>query len=262
MDPLQNRVAVITGAGGGIGAATSVRLAAEGYRLALLDYSDEAVAEAERVVRNEFPDTDILGVRCDVADESSVAAAAETIGGWTDKVHAVALVAGVLQQAYPVEELPLKEFDRVIDVNVRGVFLLTRALVPMIPAHDGGSLTAIASWSGQLGSPYFTAYCASKAAVIVFMQSVASELAGRGIRANSVCPGNIATSMHTDALQVEADQRGIAFDEMKSIEWAKIPLGYAGPPSTIADAVAFLSSDRASYITGTALDVNGGVHFR
>ncbi|MFD1811655.1 SDR family NAD(P)-dependent oxidoreductase [Rhodococcus gannanensis] len=262
METTNKRVAVVTGAGGGIGEATSLRLAAEGYRLALLDYSDDAVARAQAAVAAEYPDADILGVRCDVADESSVAAAAEAIGTWTDKVHAVALVAGVLQQAHPVEELPLKEFDRVMDVNVRGVFLMTRALVPLIPANEGGSLTAIASWSGQLGSPFFTAYCASKAAVIVFMQSVASELAGRGIRANSVCPGNIATSMHTDALQVEAEQRGITFDEMKSIEWAKIPLGYAGPPSTIADAVAFLASERASYITGTALDVNGGVHFR
>jgi len=258
----RRRVAVITGGSGGIGLATLKRLAGEGYRLIILDYSDAAVANALAAVAKDVDANSTLGVVCDVGDEASVDSAVAAIRGWTSHVEALVLVAGVLQAAAPVEELSTAEFDRVMQVNVRGVFLLTRGIVPLMPHHAGASVVAIASWSGQLGSPYFSAYCASKAAVIVFMQSVASELADRGIRANTISPGNIETSMHTDALQVEAAQRGISFEEMKAIEWKKIPLGYAGPPSTIADAVAFLVSDHASYITGTSLDVNGGVHFR
>jgi 3-oxoacyl-[acyl-carrier protein] reductase len=86
-------------------------------------------------------------------------------------------------------------------------------------------------------------------------------LAKKGIRANAVAPGNIDTGLYRDALQVWADQQGVSFDELKNVEAAKIPLGYAGPPATIADAVAFLASERASYITGATLDVNGGVMF-
>ncbi|MFD1211162.1 SDR family NAD(P)-dependent oxidoreductase [Arthrobacter sp. GCM10027362] len=256
------KTAVVTGASGGIGIETSRRLAQEGYRLALIDYSDEAVAKAVETVREEFPETDLLGIPCDVTSEESVALASERLRTWTEEVQVAALVAGVLQEAAPVAELTAKEFDRVMATNLRGVFLASRALIPFLPQNSGASLVTIASWSGQLASAFFSAYCASKAGVIVFTQALAAELAPKGIRANSISPGNIATGMHTTALQIEAEQRGISFEEMKSIEWAKIPLGYAGSPKCIADAVAFLASSDASYITGTSLDVNGGVHFR
>jgi NAD(P)-dependent dehydrogenase (short-subunit alcohol dehydrogenase family) len=261
--PSENaRVAVVTGAGGGIGLATAHRFAEDGYRLVLMDYTGDAAESAGTAVAAEHPEADILTLVCDVTSEESVAAAADRVRTEIGHVHAVALVAGVLQDAAAVVDQTVNVWDRMFDTNARGVFLSAKHFSPLIPDDAGGSITAIASWSGRLGGPYFSAYCASKAAVIVFIQSLAYELAPRGVRANTVAPGNIDTGMHRMALEVEAAARGISFDEMRDIEWAKIPLKAAGPPSSVADAVVFLASDRASYITGESLDVNGGVHMR
>jgi NAD(P)-dependent dehydrogenase (short-subunit alcohol dehydrogenase family) len=147
-------------------------------------------------------------------------------------------------------------------VNLRGVFLACRELAPLIPADAGGSIVTISSWWGQSGHPFYSAYCTSKAGVISLTQSLAAELAGSGIRVNSVAPGNIDTQMHREALRGEAAERGIGFDEMKDIEWAKIPLRVAGPPHSIVDAAFWLASDQSSYVTGATIDVNGGVLMR
>jgi len=132
-------------------------------------------------------------------------------------------------------------------------------LTPLL-SRDDGTITFISSWWGRSGHAYFSSYCASKAAVIVFAQALAEELAP-DIRVNTVCPGNIDTKMHRAALHTEAAERGITFEEMKDIEWAKIPLKIAGPPSAIANALVWLASPAASYVTGASLDVNGGVVF-
>lgn len=146
-------------------------------------------------------------------------------------------------------------------MNLRGVFLMTKTFIPLLPNHEGANIVCIASWWGRSGHAYYSAYCTSKAGVISLVQCLAGELAEQGIRVNAVAPGNIDTPMHRNALETEASARGISFEEMKEIEWAKIPLGFAGAPENIADAVAFLSSENASYITGATLDVNGGVLF-
>jgi NAD(P)-dependent dehydrogenase (short-subunit alcohol dehydrogenase family) len=256
------KIALVTGAGGGIGLATASRFLEEGYRVVLADFSEAAAAMAEAKMRAEFPEADVLAVVCDVTSEDSVARAADDVRAWSGRIDTLALIAGVLQSAAPVAGQTVEVWDQMMNTNARGVFLCAKHFSPLLPDHSGASITAIASWSGRLGGPFFSAYCASKAAVIVFIQSLAFELAERGIRANTVAPGNIDTNMHRMALQVEADQRGISFEEMRDIEWAKIPLKIAGPPSAVADAVVFLSSERASYITGESLDVNGGVHMR
>ena len=115
-----------------------------------------------------------------------------------------------------------------MDVNLKGPFLLTKAAIPQM--RRGGAIVTIGSWYGQTGHAFFSAYCASKAGLIVYTQCLAGELAPAGIRANCVCPGNINTGMHRHALEAEAATRGIGLEEMRDIEWAKIPLGIAGPP--------------------------------
>src|SRR5699024_10247890 len=148
------------------------------------------------------------------------------------------------------------------NVNLRGVFLACRELSPLIPAQSGGTIVTISSWWGQKGHAFYSAYCTSKAGVINLTQCLASELAERGIRVNSIAPGNIDTVMHRAALEGEAAERGITFEEMRAIEWEKIPLGVAGPASSIVDAAYWLASDQSSYITGATIDVNGGVLMR
>lgn len=256
-----SRVVLVTGAGGGMGREVAARYAAQGDRLVLVDLTQESLDSAVQALRQEWPTTEVLLIPADVSKPESVRNVADQVQEWAGRVDVLALIAGVLQRANKVTDIDIDEWDRVNDVNVRGVFLMAKFLVPLMPKGGASSIATIASWYGHSGHGYFAAYCASKAGVISLTQSLADELAEDGIRANTVCPGNIDTQMHRDALAAEAKERGITFEEMKAIEWAKIPLGIAGPAGSIADAVEFLTSEKASYITGASIDVNGGVLF-
>ena len=254
MSRFDGKVVLIAGAAGGIGATVVRRFAEEGAELALFD-----IGPALERLSGLTAGTALVG-EVDLTSEASCnAAVAATVERYR-RIDAVAIIAGVNQEATPIDELASAEWDRVMNVNLKGPFLLSRAVIPHLSA--GGSVVTIGSWWGHSGHAYFSAYCSSKAGLIVFTQCLAEELAAKGSRANCVCPGNVNTSMHTDALQAEAEQRGTTFEEMKAVEWAKIPLGRAGDTGDIANAVLFLSSDDASYITGASIDVNGGVLFR
>lgn len=256
------KVAFITGASGGMGRTAAHTFAEGGYRVVLADLSLDTVEAVRDEVAAQVPGADLLPVAVDQSSEESLAAAAEAVRNWSGHIDAVTLFAGVVQDpSASVLEMSVDEWDRVQSINLRGVFLAARALVPLIPENAGGSLTTISSWYGRQGHAFFSAYCASKAGVISLTQSLAAEMADVGIRINSVAPGNIDTRMHQVALENEAAERGISFEQMRDIEWAKIPLKKAGPPSSIVDAVYWLASDHASYITGATIDVNGGVLF-
>lgn len=259
--PGAGRTAVITGAGGGIGRTTASRLADEGYSLVLSDVATAPAQATADEIRRQHAELPILVVATDVASDESVQKLRDDVTAWSGRIDVLALIAGVVQDAAPVTELAVESWDAVLGANLRGAFLCTRHLVALMPRNRGASIITVSSWWGRSGHAFFSAYCASKAGVISLTQSLAAELAEGGIRVNSVAPGNIDTGMHRSALEVEAVARGISFEEMKAIEWAKIPLGFAGPPSSIAEAIAFLASDRAAYITGATLDVNGGVLF-
>lgn len=253
--------ALITGAAGGIGYETARRFAEDGFQLVLTDITQSAADEARDRVVAAFPSARVLALACDVSSEASVAEVARRVGHEFGSLKTIALVAGVVQQAAPVTEMSLEQWDAVHNTNLRGAFLCARSWIPLLEPQSGASITMVASWWGRSGHAYFSAYCTSKAGVISLTQCLAAELAPRGIRANAVAPGNIDTGMHRAALEQEAQTRGTSFEELKRIEWEKIPLGIAGPPSVIANAIAFLASERASYITGATLDVNGGVLF-
>ena len=256
------KVVFITGAAGGMGSTAVRTFARAGYRVVIGDLSQDAVDRVRDEVSSEIEEVDLLPVVVDQSSESSLSAAVDAVRDWAGHIDAVTLFAGVVQHpSASVLEMSVAEWDRVQSINLRGVFLAARALVPLIPHNAGGSLTTISSWYGRQGHAYFSAYCASKAGVISFTQSLAAELAEVGIRVNSVAPGNIDTSMHRVALENEAKERGITFEQMRDIEWSKIPLKKAGAPDSIVDAVFWLASDRSSYVTGATIDVNGGVLF-
>ena len=250
-------VALVTGAYGGIGRATVQAFLAKGYEVAAVDAVD-SVHQLPEELGGEGAER-VKPFVTDIASEESVAALKSDVSTAFGRLDAVALVAGVVQTAAPVVDLDPQHWREVLDVNLTGPFLLSRALTPLL-ATEGATITVVSSWWGRSGHAFFSAYCASKAAVIVFAQALAEELAPH-IRVNTVCPGNIDTRMHRAALQSEADKRGISFEEMKDIEWAKIPLKIAGPPAAIANAIVWLASADASYVTGASLDVNGGVVF-
>ena len=195
----------------------------------------------------------------DTTKESRLApidAAAHDLRG---QLKFLGLIGAVLQKGGPIETLDLAEWDRVLNINVRGHVILIKHYAPMIKGAGGGSIVTVSSWYGRSGHRFFSAYCASKAALMALTHSAAAELVADKIRVNSVAPRNVATSMHFTALREEAEKHGITFEEMKKIEWDKIPLGRAADPAEIASAIAFLGRVDGNYLTGAPIDVNGGV---
>lgn len=256
------RVVFVTGAAGGIGRVAATRFASEGDRVVLADLTLDSVERVKSEIEAEVPGARLLALVVDQSSVESLNKAAEAIRDWAGRLDVIALVAGTVQaQGAPVLELDVEEWDRVHNTNLRGVFLASQVLVPLLPHNAGASVIAVASYWGRQAHPLYAAYCTSKAGVISFIQVLASELADVGIRVNAVAPGNIDTAMHRKALTDEAAKRGISFEKMRDIEYAKIPLKTAGPPTSISDAIYFLSTDQASYMTGATMDVNGGVVF-
>ncbi|MFV0407928.1 MAG: SDR family NAD(P)-dependent oxidoreductase [Propioniciclava sp.] len=256
------RVVFVTGVAGGIGRVTATRFAREGDRVVLADLDANAVEHIKTEIETEVPGADLLALAVDQSSVESLTAAATAIKDWAGRLDVIALIAGTVQaEGAPVLDLSVDEWDRVHNTNLRGVFLASKILVPLLPHNSGASVITVASYWGREAHPFYASYCTSKAGVISFTQVLASEMADAGIRVNAVAPGNIDTGMHRKALTDEATERGISFEDMRDIEYAKIPLKTAGPPKAISDAIYFLSTDEASYMTGATMDVNGGVVF-
>ena len=251
---------LVTGATGGIGRETARRFVREGSRVALADIRQEAVDAFADELRAEFPDADLLALELDQSSVESVQAAVAAVTAWSGQLTTLAIVAGVLQsEGVPVTRLAVEEFERVHAVNLKGPFILAKYFLPIIPTDGTGSIVMVASYWGREAHGLYAAYCTSKAGVISLIQVLANELAEDRIRVNGVAPGNTNTEMHQKHLRDEAEERGISFEEMRDTHWSTIPMRYAGEPHVISDAIFFLASDQASYITGATLDVNGGV---
>jgi 2-keto-3-deoxy-L-fuconate dehydrogenase len=252
MARLENKVALITGAGSGLGRAMTQRFVAEGARVLAADINDagtqETIAGIEPSARERA-----VPMHVDVTNEESVAAAvAEVISRWGRLDVAVAN-AGIGAPA-PVARLTLRDWERVLAVNLTGVFLCAKhAFTAMRDA--GGVILATASVAGMAGTPGLGAYGPSKAGVIQLMQTVALEGARYGIRANAICPAWSQTPL-VDAFVAGARSGP---EEAKARMAAGIPLGRLGRPEDIAAAALFLASDDAAFITGVAFPVDGGL---
>jgi len=234
-------VAVVTGGGSGIGLATCARLAKDGFTVAALDLQPSAAAGIAA-----------LTVVCDVTDEVDVSAA---IGTVTDRFGGVDVLvnnAGITgsRSAARCHETPVEEWDRVHAVNVRGPFLCSRAVLPLMIAKGSGHIITIASVAGLVAFPGRCAYTASKGAALMLTRSIAVDYAAAGIRANAVCPGMVYTPMTSWRL----DQ-----PELRAEVEGRIPVGRVATPDEIADAVALLASGRLGYMTGHPLVIDGGM---
>jgi NAD(P)-dependent dehydrogenase (short-subunit alcohol dehydrogenase family) len=246
---LKGETIIVFGAAGGIGSNIVDVLLEDGAQVIATDLESPASnAHLNRI--------------CDVRDQDQIDDTVSQVERDFGPVCGSVFVAGVLHPATPTEELRVEDWERVHDTNVVGALRVAKAVVPLMKERRYGRIVHIASWWGYYGHAYFAPYGSSKSALMSLTQSMAEELGPTGVTVNSVSPGMIDTPMHRNAIETEAAERDLSFEEMQAIEWAKIPLGYAGPPSAISDAVSFLLSRRSGYITGATIDVNGGVLFR
>lgn len=236
---------LVTGSSRGIGAGIAQFLAEEGARVAVT-YSSGAES-AQKVVAS-LPGTGHLCLKLNVSDESSVNAAFEEIAQKFGQLDGLVNNAGITKDQLLLR-MKTEDFQAVIDTNLKGVFLCTRAATKMMLKARTGSIVNITSVIGEMGNAGQSNYAASKAGVEAFSKSIAQEVASRGIRINCVSPGFIVTEM-TDVLT----------DQQKQAILSKVPLNQLGDVKDIASATAFLLSPESKYITGQTLGVNGGLY--
>jgi 3-oxoacyl-[acyl-carrier protein] reductase len=242
----EGQVAIITGAGRGIGRAVAVRLASDGACVACVSRTEGNARRAAEEL-NKLRGGSARAYAVDVADHRAVQTVGAKILHEFGKIDILVNNAGVARDALVIR-MSVEDWDSVIATNLRGAFNFTQAVARAMTRQRSGRIINIASVIGLIGNAGQTNYAASKAGLIGFTKALARELASRNITVNAVAPGFIATDM-TSGLS----------DEIKTTIQAQIPLGRTGTPEDIANVVAFLASAEASYITGQTLCVDGGI---
>jgi len=249
---LDGKVAVVTGAAGVIGTATMRLLAERGARIVAVDRKK---AELKTAIKDLPAAADPLLVTADVTREEEVA---EYVHAALDKFGTIDIFfnnAGVEGEVKPIQDYPLEAFRKVLDVNVVGVFLGMKHVLPGMLKSKKGSIINTASIAGLMGSPHIAVYSASKHAVIGLTKSAAGECSGTGVRINCVCPGMIDSRMLTTILQGRSGgNEPPPLDRIVD----RIPARRLGQASEVAAIVAFLASDDASYVSGSHYTVDGG----
>lgn len=245
MKRLEQKVCIITGAGQGIGAATARKFAQEGAIVVACDVKQAAVDEVAQAC-GAFGNT-AIGWVVDVTDRTQVDAMVAAVRQRFGRIDVLVNNAGITQDAR-LQKMTIEQFDRVIDVNLRGVFHCSQAVADVMVAQGSGAILNASSVVGIYGNFGQTNYAASKFGVIGFTKTWSRELGPKGVRVNAVAPGFVATPI----LDTIPDK---VLAEMEH----KVPLRRLGRPEEIANAYAFLASDEASYINGTVLEVAGGM---
>jgi len=244
MGDMQSKVALVTGAARGIGLATAKRFLADSWRVTLLDIDGDNLARAVKALAR--PDATIA-VTCDVADAAGVAGAVNIVATKFGRLDALVNNAGIAIFK-PILEVTYEDWSRVLAVNLTGPFLVTQAAVPLMRDGGGGAIVNITSISGLRASTLRTAYGTSKAGLAHLTKQQAAELASLNIRVNAVAPGPVDTAM----------AKAVHTPEIRQDYHDHMPLNRYGLEDELADAIYFLCSERASYITGQILAVDGG----
>lgn len=255
MADLTGKTIVITGAGGGIGLAAVSTFLDSGANVVATDLAGTGVQAAGEMGENAVS---LVADVTSVDDwEATKALALDTFGA----VHGLVNNAGIEGAIVPIVEYPDETFDRVMDINVKGVFLGMKTFAPVIEAAGGGSIVNLSSVAGISGAATLAPYSASKHAVIGLTKSGALDFAAKGIRCNAICPSPIDTRMMRsleDAMKTD----GVSQDEMQALIAMNIPLGRYGEPTEVADLMAFLLSDDSKFLSGTAIPIDGAMKAR
>jgi NAD(P)-dependent dehydrogenase (short-subunit alcohol dehydrogenase family) len=253
MNP-SKKVAVITGAANGIGEAVARLFSQKGYAVAMLDVSDRG-----NEVRNEINAAggDCTFLKCDVASENDVASSVEQIMKIYGRIDVLNNNAGIVI-VRSLDEILWDEYQRVVNVNLGGIFLFCKHVIPVMKKQKSGSIVNMGSVSGHVGQIDHSLYGATKGAVIALTRALAWELAPWNIRVNSVSPGSVDTPMLRSDIRIESTKTGKSYEEVKKLREAEQAFKRWADPSEIAESIYFLASDAASFITGTDLLVDCG----
>jgi NAD(P)-dependent dehydrogenase (short-subunit alcohol dehydrogenase family) len=253
---LDGQIAIVTGAGRGIGRATALELAKMGADIVVAELdragADRTASEVKGLGRR------VLIVPTDVTSRADLQAMADRARGEFGRIDVLVNNAGIYRAALPLD-VTEEHWDAVLDVNAKAVFFASQAVLPAMIAQKRGNIISLASLAGKIGSRNNLPYNASKAAVISITKSLALAHAADGIRANCVCPGFVETDMWTMVAREQGALQGMAPEEFTRQRLAQIPLGRMETPQDVANVIAFLASSRAAYMTGQAINVTGGL---
>lgn len=241
-----SKTAIVTGASRGLGRAIAIGLAEDGYNI-VINYAGNTAAAEETKAAVEAHGVQAITVQGDVSDKAAVDALVQTAIDTFGSVEALVNNAGIVRDKL-MRRMKEEDWDAVLNTNLKGVFLMTQAVSPYMVKARRGAIVNISSIVGEIGNRGQANYSAAKAGVIGLTKATAKEFASRGVRANAVAPGFI-----------ETDMTAVLSDAVKQQLVADIPLGHMGQPEDIAEAVRYLVSDRARFVTGAVLDVNGGM---
>ena len=244
---------LVTGGGRGIGRAIALAFAHPGSTVAIASRTRSQLDEAARAIgaRGARP----VVLEMDVTDEGSVQRAFDQLRAVSPGLDVLVNNAGA-GGGQPIDQTDTESWRRIVDTNVWGTFLVTRQAVPML--GSGGRVVNLASVLGRFGVPGYTAYCASKHAVIGFTRALSLELVQRGITVNAICPGWVDTDMAAEGMRSGAEATGLTFEQFREQALGAVPLGRLIQPEEVAHLVTFLASPQAAAITGQTYNICGG----